>query len=69
MMVMLNETGKWEFPEKNCFVRRISQEHGVISLPAEMMEQFKPGNLVGIVPVHTCLTADLLKESVLILNG
>jgi D-serine deaminase-like pyridoxal phosphate-dependent protein len=63
MMVLLDEYGKCKFPEKNCYVRRISQEHGIISLPAEMMEQFKPGDLVGIVPVHSCLTADLLRNN------
>ena len=62
MLVKLNEDGKWAFPERTCYVRRISQEHGVISLPAEMMEQFKPGDLLGIVPVHSCLTADLLRN-------
>ncbi|MBW6497903.1 MAG: alanine racemase [Bacteroidales bacterium] len=62
LLVLLDNSGKWSFPEKPCYVRRISQEHGVISLPAEMMKQFKPGNLVGIVPVHSCLTADLLKN-------
>ena len=68
MMVMLNETGKWKLPEKNCYVRRISQEHGVIGLPAEMLERFKPRDLVGVVPVHSCLAADLLLESVSILK-
>lgn len=62
MMVLLDEYGKWKFPEKNCYVRRISQEHGIISLPKEMMEQFKPGDRVGIVPVHSCLAADLLRN-------
>jgi D-serine deaminase-like pyridoxal phosphate-dependent protein len=63
MMVLLDEYGKWRFPEKKYYVRRISQEHGIISLPAEMMEQFKPGDLVGIVPVHSCLAADLLRNN------
>jgi D-serine deaminase-like pyridoxal phosphate-dependent protein len=69
MMVLLDESGKWKFPEENCYVRRISQEHGIISLPAYMLKLFTTGDIVGIVPVHSCLTADLLKESVLILNG
>ncbi len=62
MLVLLGENSKWTFPENPFYVRRISQEHGIISLPAEMVEHFKPGDLVGVVPVHSCLTADLLRN-------
>lgn len=62
-MVILDEDGHWSFPEEPCFVNRISQEHGVIRLPEAFLNHFKPGGLVGILPVHSCLTADLLREN------
>lgn len=65
MLVQFDENGKWRFAEKPCFVRRIWQEHGMVSLSAEMAGQFSVGDLAGIVPVHSCLTADLLRENVL----
>ncbi len=67
MLVLFDETGKWRFTQTPFYVRRIWQEHGVICLPSEMMGQTKPGSLVGIAPVHSCLTADLLQQNVLYL--
>lgn len=67
MLVLLDESGKWRFTPKPYYVRRIWQEHGVICLPSEMMGQTKPGSLVGIIPVHACLTADLLQQNVVYL--
>lgn len=61
MMVMMDEAGNWEFPDKKVFVGRISQEHGIIMLPTEMKNSLSVGQLIGIVPVHSCLAADLLK--------
>ncbi|MEE4178027.1 MAG: alanine racemase [Bacteroides sp.] len=62
LMVILDEDGHWSFPEEPCYVNRISQEHGVIRLPENFLNHFKPGDLVGILPVHSCLTADLLRK-------
>jgi D-serine deaminase-like pyridoxal phosphate-dependent protein len=35
----------------------LSQEHGVVSLPAEQQAQLQIGDLVLVIPVHSCLTA------------
>lgn len=40
-------------------VDRISQEHGVIKMNSDALEQIKVGDIIGILPVHSCLTADL----------
>lgn len=51
----------WErFPEP-LYLQRLSQEHGIFSCPDEHMHLFAPGELAGIIPVHSCLTADALK--------
>lgn len=60
-VVILDGSGHWSFPEEPVFVNRISQEHGVIRLPETLLQQFSPGDLAGILPVHSCLTADLLR--------
>lgn len=44
------------------FVRSLSQEHGIISSSDELFSNLKVGDLVGIIPVHSCLTADLLRQ-------
>ena len=40
-------------------VVRLSQEHGIIQLPKEKLSQINVGDLIGIIPVHSCLAADL----------
>ncbi len=46
----------------------ISQEHGVIDAGKSLMKDTKVGDLVGIIPVHSCLTANLMGRY-LTLNG
>lgn len=48
-------------------VSSLSQEHGIISLTQEGCN-LKPGDLVAILPVHSCLTANLMRRYV-DLNG
>ncbi len=43
-------------------ITRLSQEHGVIHLPTHQFENFNVGDLVNIIPIHSCLTANLMKE-------
>ncbi|MEM7298557.1 MAG: alanine racemase [Bacteroidota bacterium] len=40
-------------------VERISQEHGVIKMKSDVIRNVKIGDLIGVIPVHSCLTADL----------
>ena len=56
--VLLNEGG-WGRPVPGSYLRSLSQEHGVISASAELLEQLNPGDLIGVLPVHSCLTANL----------
>jgi len=58
MMVMITPEG-WISYEEPYYLTSLSQEHGIISLPTAVARKFKPGDLVGIIPVHSCLTANL----------
>ncbi|MEP5613139.1 MAG: alanine racemase [Cyclobacteriaceae bacterium] len=40
-------------------VRKISQEHGVVQVPAAEISKLKLGDLLGILPIHSCMAADL----------
>jgi D-serine deaminase-like pyridoxal phosphate-dependent protein len=42
-------------------ISSLSQEHGIISL-TQAGCNLKPGDLVAILPVHSCLTASLMRE-------
>ncbi|MCK5878322.1 MAG: alanine racemase [Holophagae bacterium] len=37
----------------------LSQEHGIVHAPTEIIQEIGIGSLLPIVPVHSCLTADL----------
>lgn len=52
----------WEFLEEHTSVKALSQEHGLVSCSDEMMEKFSVGDVVYILPVHSCLTANLIGE-------
>lgn len=40
-------------------VSRVSQEHGIIKLNDGELAHVKVGDVIGVIPVHSCLTADL----------
>lgn len=61
--VLLTDDG-WEMPGPDCFVRSLSQEHGVIRCSPSFFEDLKIGGLVGILPVHSCMAVDLMREFV-----
>jgi len=42
-------------------VSGLSQEHGIIHAGRQLMNRTKIGDLIGIIPVHSCLTANLMK--------
>jgi len=61
LIVEYNENG-WSEPVSQTYVSAISQEHGIIKTSAEFIKLIKPGSIVGVLPVHSCLTAQQLKS-------
>lgn len=61
LVVQLKEEG-WSSPISRGRVKKISQEHGVIGLPADILKEIKVGDVLGILPVHACATAFMMKE-------
>jgi D-serine deaminase-like pyridoxal phosphate-dependent protein len=52
----------WGAPLANTYVRSLSQEHGVLQTDTATLASLKVGDVLAILPVHSCLTADLLKQ-------
>lgn len=46
------------------YVRSVSQEHGVARVDAGFLASVAPGDLVCIIPVHSCLAVDLLDRAI-----
>ncbi len=58
-VVEFTENG-WSTPIPGAYVSSLSQEHGIIKMPQKFIDKFKPGDVLGILPVHSCLTVNLL---------
>jgi len=59
-LVFLTEKG-WQKPDKNYYLTKLTQEHGTIIADMDLIQKLKIGELIGIIPVHSCLTANLMK--------
>ena len=55
----MNDHG-WNLPMTSMYVKSISQEHGIISVDDEYINKIKPGDLLAVLPVHSCLMADAM---------
>jgi len=58
-MVELNNNG-WSKSRKGCFLKSISQEHGILRVDEKTFNSLRIGLIIGILPVHSCMTADLM---------
>jgi D-serine deaminase-like pyridoxal phosphate-dependent protein len=57
-VVPLAEDG-WGAIDRRRRVVRISQEHGVITAEEQFLASLAPGDLLAVIPVHSCLAVDL----------
>jgi len=58
--VLLTESG-WEIPDSPSPLISVSQEHGVIQASPHLIDTLSIGDLVGVLPVHSCMTADCMR--------
>ena len=59
-VVKLNSSGWVDSGDKN-YLAGLSQEHGIVKLNNKMMKEVEVGDLIGILPIHSCLTASCMK--------
>ena len=59
-MVLFEDRG-WSRPVPGSYLADLKQEHGIIRTTQEIIENLRVGDVIGILPVHSCLTANLLK--------
>lgn len=60
-IVDLTDEG-WSNSLRGCYVKSISQEHGVVQVTQQVFDRFNVGDTVGILPVHSCMTADCMRS-------
>lgn len=61
-IVKYNENIFFETENYKSYLKRLSQEHGIISISQSYKNKLKAGDIVFIIPVHSCLTANLMKN-------
>lgn len=60
--VCLPEGERWGAPLPGAYVSALSQEHGILRMEAEDIQRLQVGDLVCILPAHSCLTVTLMKR-------
>lgn len=63
MLARIDSDG-WHEPGNQIFMSSLSQEHGIIDYPLTG-EKVRPGDLLGVIPVHSCLAADCMRGYIL----
>ena len=59
-VVRLNKNS-WSESLEGCFVKSISQEHGILSVTKDVFDSISLGDVLGILPIHSCMTADTMQ--------
>lgn len=59
----------WSVPDPGTYLMRLSQEHGLVQCSSRIFERFSIGDIITILPVHSCLTAHLLGRFQLMKSG
>ncbi len=60
-IVSLDDDLQWNAPAAGCYLKSISQEHGIVACSATFFDTVEAGDLLGVLPVHSCLTADTMQ--------
>ncbi|XWN38322.1 MAG: alanine racemase [Balneola sp.] len=50
----------WGTPVEGCYLKSISQEHGIVKCSDKFFKNTKVGDILSVLPIHSCLTADLM---------
>lgn len=62
MLVRIRQNSIAEVLE-GCYVDRLSQEHGILRCTDAFFNEFKAGDRIGILPVHSCLMVAAMKDN------
>jgi len=56
------QENNFSLPVKNTFVKSLSQEHGIIKTNPDFISKIKIGDVIGILPIHACMTVSAMKN-------
>lgn len=61
-LVAERDNNSWKPIEPYSYVTKLSQEHGVVSCAENVFQNYSIGDTITVLPVHSCLTANLMGE-------
>jgi D-serine deaminase-like pyridoxal phosphate-dependent protein len=56
------ENGNWATHPDNACLKSLSQEHGIVAADTTLLEKTKVGDILCFLPIHSCMTANLMKR-------
>ncbi|MBL6445196.1 alanine racemase [Fulvivirga sp. 29W222] len=59
-MVVRQERSGWGIPDNGAYVKSLSQEHGIVKLEKEEFDAVDIGDVLTVLPIHSCLTAEAM---------
>lgn len=54
------EEDQWTTIGNDCYLQALSQEHGLVKCPDQVFDRYQVGDFITVLPVHSCLTANLM---------
>lgn len=60
--IEIKKNGEKKLLSPRNYVSRLSQEHGILKVSQKNFTLFKVGDLIEIIPIHSCLTANLARK-------
>ena len=58
--LIITKDGEKQMLDQMNYLSKLSQEHGILKVAQNQFQNFNVGDLVEIIPVHSCLTANLM---------
>ena len=58
--IVISQGGQKILLDERNYLHKLSQEHGILKVTYKDFNSFQVGDLVEIIPVHSCLTANLM---------
>ena len=53
---------EWDALIPNVYIKSLSQEHGIVHVPKAIIGLFYVGDIFPFLPIHSCMTANLMKS-------
>ena len=61
-MVVHKTESSWGEIVPDTYLSSLSQEHGIVNVPGEYFEEYRIGDLIYFLPVHSCMMVNLMKH-------